>query len=62
MSFTTVPGVTPAKMVVKMPLRRGKNQTPKAKKETNGNCTGEGKWGHMPERSPNILVRRGSRH
>lgn len=27
MSFTSVPGVLPAKMVVKMPLRRGRNQT-----------------------------------
>lgn len=25
-------------------------------------CPGEGEWGHIPERSPNILVSRGCRH
>lgn len=44
MSFSSVPGVLLAKLVVKMPQgEKGIRQNAKDKKERNEKCTGEGK-------------------
>lgn len=50
MSFSSVPGVLLAKLVVKM--SQGEKENPKDKKEKNEKCIGEGKWGHTYEGSP----------
>lgn len=42
MSLTSVPGVLPAKMVVRMPLRRGRNQKPQEEEEEKGSVLGKG--------------------
>lgn len=58
MSFMSVPGVLPAKMVVKMILSRGRNQTGKPKEETEKGMYWGRKMGCTPSGAPVLIWER----